>query len=181
MMSKLLKRRCGLLLLAILLCLLLPGSTLADAGPKPSMRIWLQIDGKPVSGKDWRFELLACDENWHGGNENENQIPGLDKLDLKDPSGCTWAPPSYPHHVVNRDGILSITGNLPGRFRLVVYSASEGRLWVSCAAERSGLFSTFTLDLLEDGTALLSERRGTPFERTWSLGLMVAAMALSLC
>ncbi len=165
---------------ALVLCLALPVTALADAGPKPSMRINLLHAGQPVDGSAFEFRLLVCDANASANGDPKGTLPGLELLDLSDPSGCTWQVPAYPIWFSNEADAVSVNGYLPTTFRLAAYSAADGQLWLSNSAKREGMYASFTVNLLDDGSALLEPMQGNIFQKSWKIEAIIAALGLSL-
>ncbi|MCE5258711.1 MAG: hypothetical protein LLG44_06555 [Chloroflexi bacterium] len=165
---------------ALVLCLALPVTALADAGPKPSMRINLLRAGQPVDGSAFEFRLLVCAADASTNADPQNTLPGLELLDLSDPSGCTWQVPAYPIWFSNEVDAVSVNGYLPATFRVAIYSQANDALWLSNSAEREGMYTSFTLNLLADGSALLEPMQGNIFQKSWKIEAIIAALLLSL-
>ena len=165
-------------LLAI--CLLLPSVCLADIGPKPSMTVRLLRNGQPFAAAGIQVRLLACQEGTSESWDPEQALPALDRVDLSDPSGCTWQIPSYPVFTSYAEGNASFSYMLPERFRVAIYDPAADRLWLSNAAERQGMRTSFRLDLLDDGTAVLYPQKQNILQKSWDLGRMLVALLISL-
>jgi len=168
------------LALVLGLCLLIPIVASADVGPKPTMRIILLKDGQPVDADVFQWNLLVCQEEPSAGDSFQEPLPGLEQFDLQDQAGCIWAVPHYPIWFTSTDDGVKVGGYLPTNFRLVVYSNEEGHLWLSNPGEREGMYASFTLNLLPDGTASLEPVRGNVFQKSWELGAVIVALVLSL-
>jgi hypothetical protein len=174
------KRIMRVLGLWLLVSLLLPSICLADMGPKPSMTVRLLRSGQPFSPASIQLRLLACQEGTSTPWNSDQALPALDGVDLTDPSGCTWQIPSYPVFTSYAEGTASFSYMLPERFRVAVYDPTADRLWLSNAAERQGMRTSFQLDLLDDGTAVLVLQQQNILEKSWDVGRMLVALLISL-
>ncbi|MHB1355688.1 MAG: hypothetical protein ACYCZF_06895 [Anaerolineae bacterium] len=164
----------------LLVSLLLPSVCLADMGPKPSMTVRLLRSGQPFSAVGIQLRLLACQEGASEPWNPDQALPALNRVDLTDPSGCTWQIPSYPVFSSYTEGTASFSYMLPDRFRVAVYDPAADRLWLSNAADRQGMHTSFQLDLRDDGTAVLVSQQQNILQKSWDIGRMLAALLISL-
>ncbi len=175
-------RRTVLVVLMAFFGLLLPLSAAsADVGPKPTLTLRILREGVPVSDPQMRVRLFACTDpgnRWSGQGE---PIPGLERFDLSDPSGCVWreAGPGVYGGACS-DGECSFSGFLPERFRVAAYLPGEGRTYLTDAAERRAMHERYAVTLAADGTGALRSNPLPIIGRNWSLGGMVVALALTL-
>jgi hypothetical protein len=164
----------------LVICLLLPSICLSDMGPKPSMTVRLQRNGQPFALAGIQARLLACQEGTSTPWKPDQVLPALGRVDLADPSGCTWQIPSYPVFTSYNAGTVSFSYMLPERFRVAIYDPAAERLWLSNAAERQGMHTSFQLDLLDDGTAVLVSQQQNILQKSWDFNRMLLALLLSL-
>lgn len=164
----------------LVICLLVPSVCLADVGPKPSMTVRLLRSGQPFSPTGIQVRLLVCQEEPSTPWNSDQALPILDRVDLADPSGCTWQVPSYPVFTSYNAGAASFSYMLPDRFRVAIYDPAADRLWLSNAGERQGMHTSFQLDLLDDGTAVLYSEQQNILQKSWELGRILAALTASL-
>lgn len=174
------KRMMRVLGLLLLVSLLLPSICLADMGPKPSMTVGLLRNGQPFSAAGIQVRLLACQEGTSRPWNSDQALPALDRLNLSDSAGCTWRIPSYPVFTSYAEGTASFSYMLPERFRVAIYDPTADRLWLSNAAERQGMHTSFQLDLLDDGTAVLYSQQQNILQKSWDFGRMLVALLVSL-
>ena len=168
-------------LLALIGLVAFPTVAAADVGPKPELTVRVTYQGGPVPDPKFQAQLLTCAEPGARPFRSERQLPGLDRLDLRDASGCVWQGPSHP--VSGGDceqGQCHFGYMLPSRLRLAVYLPSQGRLYVTDAAERSGMHARLVADLNADGTGRLQPEAVPFYDRDWSAGDVVAALALTI-
>jgi hypothetical protein len=174
-------RRILLALLLLLCALAVPLCPVrADAGPKPSLTLRLYLDGQPLNTADAQVRLLSClsrDETPYG---SDKPLPGLDRLDLGDPSGCLWRDPGAMVRGGCSNGVCSFSGMLPQRFRAAVYLPAQDRLYVTGAALRQAMHERFAAELQVDGTAVLRADPLPLVGRNWSLPGMGVALLLTL-
>ncbi len=166
-------------LLALLLLALVPTRpAAADAGPKPRLAVHVTYEGRPIEGP-FQARMLTCAPPGAEPYIDGPRLPGLDRLDLTDPSGCRWQEPSARVWGGEcADGECEFGYMLPERFRLAIYLPGEGRLYVTDVAERQGLYDRFEADLSPDGTGHL--RRDSAMARNWTLRGMALALFLTL-
>jgi hypothetical protein len=159
--------------------------TAADVGPKPSVDITVRLNGAQVPDTTFYAQMLTCNPP----DVLASTRCGFDSpacrtfraLEQPEPAeGCTWrlqGPPMVWGGVCGA-GQCNFTYFLPERFRLAVYLAGADRMFVSNPVSRTALYSTYRLDLAEDGSARLVET--TALLRRSHLGGALAALLLSL-
>ncbi|MCX6029062.1 MAG: hypothetical protein NT169_07135 [Chloroflexi bacterium] len=158
---------------------------LADVGPKPSVDVEVRWNGGPVADETFYAQMLTC----YAPDVQPNDRCGFDGplcakfagLTVAEPAeGCTWrlqGPPMIRGGEC-RAGQCSFSYFLPERFRLAVYLPAADRLFVSNPVTRTGLRSSYRLDLAEDGSASLVET--TALLRRSHFGGALIALLLSL-
>jgi hypothetical protein len=169
------------LVAALLAALLAPLPVFADMGPKPSVVVTVTYQGRPVPDATFQAQMLECFAAGANSSERQKPLLGLEKFDLRDPSGCTWQ--AGRTLIWGGDcvqGSCEFGYMLPSRFRLAVLLPSQGRLFVSNAVERSGLRADFAADLAADGSATLTPRASPLLERDWTMEGVGLAILLTL-
>ena len=176
------QRRGFLGLFAILVAVLaLPAAARADMGPKPTLTVRLVRAGKPLAETGLKARLLACGPADAGPSERAGPLPGLEQMDLQDPSGCVWQEQRYGIYGNEcADGACTFSGFLPSPFRLAAYVPSEGRVYLSEPAERRGMHGRYLGDLQADGSVRLSLQPVPLYDRDWTLAGVLVALPLTL-
>jgi hypothetical protein len=157
----------------------------ADVGPKPSVDVAVRLNGAPVPDDTFVSQMLTCNPpNVQAGTRCGFDGPACDRftaLAVPEPAeGCTWrlhGPPMVWGGGC-KAGQCNFTYFVPERFRLAVYLASTDRLFISNPVTRTAWYSSYRLDLAEDGSARLVET--TALLRRSHLGGAVVALLLSL-
>ncbi len=160
-------------------------SPYADVGPKPSVDVAVRRNGVPVADETFYAQMLTCKPpEQRATTECGFKDPVCSRfiaLELPEPAeGCTWrlqGPPMVWGGTCQA-GQCNFTYFLPERFRLAVYLPAADRLFVSNPVTRTGLRSSYRLDLAEDGVASLIET--TALLRRSHLGGALIALLLSL-
>jgi len=158
----------------------------ADIGPKPSVDVTVRWNGGPVADETFYAQMLTCyaPENHPGdrcGFDDGPLCARFAELAVTEPAeDCTWrlqGPPMIWGGTCQA-GQCSFSYFLPERFRLAVYLPAADRLFVSNPVTRTGLRSSYRLDLADDGVASLVET--TALLRRSHLGGALIALLLSL-
>jgi hypothetical protein len=157
----------------------------ADVGPKPSVDVAVRWNAGPVADATFYAQMLTCKPPGVGATAQCGfEDPVCERfiaLELPEPAeGCTWRLQGPPMVWGGQCGAgqCSFSYFLPERFRLAVYLPSADRLFVSNPVTRTGLRSSYRLDLAEDGAANLVET--TALLRRSHLGGAFIALLLSL-
>jgi hypothetical protein len=150
------------LILATVFVSVVPESSSADIGPKPSAEIHLTLNGKNIPDPAFRATMLTCQK---GGEQFpvafRDLIPQLEIDDFDTARNCSWKPAFLVHGGECRDGVCHFGYFLPDRFRLAVYLPSENAVFKSIEVTRENFNSTFEGELLSGGSMVLNET--TPF------------------
>jgi hypothetical protein len=177
----------------------------ADVGPKPTVDIAVRLNGAPVPDDTFYAQMLTCNApnipasercGFDGPAPSPTGRPwpawggqagaGCDKfiaLAVPEPAeGCTWrlkGPPMVWGGEC-KGSQCQFSYILPERFRLAVYLTGTDRLFVSNPVTRTAMYSSYRLDLAEDGSARLVETTALPLRGRSHLGGALAALLLSL-
>ncbi|MDA8216485.1 MAG: hypothetical protein M0Z94_02580 [Dehalococcoidales bacterium] len=182
--------RVGRLLAPLCAALLLLGGTVqpaaADVGPKPEVVVGVYYGGQSLPYTQYGAAILSCatgearlahpDPSW-----GMSAVPGLENLDLSDPSGCRWGYPLAPvSSGPTEDGKVRFSYMVPSRFRLAVYVPASGQTFLTAPVDRDTLRARFRVDLASDGTATISPTPQPVWESDWRWELACLALPLTL-
>lgn len=171
--------------IALILLVAAPGPVSADVGPKPDMTVGIYYDGQPLPYESFTAAILSCES---GGRPTPAfaswgmpEVPGLEQLDLSDPSGCRWGYPNVPVSVrAADDGGVRFSYMVPSRFRLAIYLPASGKTFLTPPADRHTLRAKFRVDLAADGTARIGPAAQPFWESDWRWDLACLALPLTL-
>ncbi|MHB1416243.1 MAG: hypothetical protein ACYC1C_13425 [Chloroflexota bacterium] len=169
--------------LAVLLATPLPAS--ADVGPKPDITVAISHEGQPLAYDSFRAAVLSCEDGdrltLRYADWGMPAVPGLERLDLSDPSGCRWGYPGVPVSAREADGGgVRFSYMVPSRFRLAVYLPMSGQTFLTPPVDRRTLRATFQVDLGADGTATIASGPQPFWETDWRWDLSLVALPLTL-
>ena len=157
------KNKPTILILVILLFSLVSTLVSADLGPKPSVDIYVTLDGKSVPDATFNAKLLTC-QNEENQFPVRDIIPQLNVTEYDPENNCYWKPAEFAWGGECQNGTCYFTYHIPSKFRLAVYLPSQDKVYLSAEVIRENFRSTFEANLLSNGSIELQEI--TPFSQT---------------
>ncbi len=168
-----------LLCLAVLVWLVFPGFALADVGPKPTAGFQVTYEGVEVGDDGFSAAMMYCDSpRGYGSDYAPVKDPHLNVSVIDAEGNCTWIPSSVAWGGDCRGGSCSFSYSPPEHFRLLVYLPSRDKVFISKPERRVNFHSTYSADLLADGSIHLAE--STPAFLTNSVFWFIKALTLTL-
>jgi len=152
-----------------------------DIGPKPTIDIDFTYNDEKITDDVFYADLLECVNGLVLRHNIEEVIEQLDVSIFDEEKNCTWCPSSLTWGGECSDSKCHFNYFLPENFRLIVYVPSMDKVFISDEIERENFYSTYSANLLEDGSIEISETTNFFLTDSWEpIRNFTLALALTL-